>query len=111
MSLGLNKKIKLHTASMSLATVSYLLRANDIEVIKNLIANFCKICKVDVVDADCVNFAIESNFKDFEDAMQFRCAQKSKCNYIVTRNTKDFSASTIPTLTPKEFIEKIIKQP
>lgn len=109
MSLGLNNKIKLHAASMSFATASYLLRANGIEVIKNLIANFCKTCKVDVIDADCVNYAAGSDFNDFEDAMQFRCAQKAKCNYIVTRNTKDFIASTIPALNPKEFIEQITR--
>ncbi len=110
MSLGLNKKIKLHAASMSFATVSYLLKANGIEVIKNLIANFCQACNVDVIDADCVNFAVSSDFKDFEDAMQFRCAQKAKCNYIITRNTKDFIASAIPALTPKEFIAQITRE-
>ena len=47
-------------------------------------------------------------FADFEDAMQFRCAQKAKADYIITRNTKDFTASSIPVYTPHEFLIEIL---
>ena len=61
------------------------------------------------MDADCVKYGIHSEFADFEDAMQFRCAQKAKVDYIITRNTKDFTVSSIPVRTPQEFLEEILE--
>lgn len=110
-SLGVNNKLKLHTASMSIATASYILsKKNDVQTIKDKIKEFCKLCKIDVVDADCVKFATESEFEDFEDAMQYKCAQKIKADYIVTRNTKDFTVAKINTRTPHDFLMEIIKE-
>lgn len=109
-SLAINDKIKLHAAAMSFATTSYIIgRKSDSNTVKSIIDNFCNSCKIDVVDADCVNYGIHSEFADFEDAMQFRCAQKAKVDYIITRNTKDFTASSIPVRTPQEFLEEILK--
>ena len=100
-SLAINKKLKLHVASMSFATASYILsRKVDDSKVKMIIGNFCNFCKVDVVDADCVEYGVTSKFKDFEDAMQFRCAQNANVDYIITRNVKDFEESTITALTP-----------
>lgn len=45
------------------------------------------------------------NFKDYEDAIQCACALRSKADYIISRNTKDFTLSKIPAITPKEFLE------
>ena len=45
----------------------------------------------------------KSEFKDFEDAIQYNCAlSMNKIEFIVTRDTKDFKTSTVPILTPKE---------
>jgi len=108
MSLGLNKKITLQAAAMSFGTVSYLLKKNDADTIKSLIKQFCTYCNVEVVDSDCVVSATESKFDDFEDTMQYRCAQKAKADYIVTRNIKDFKDSEVPVLTPEDFLKAII---
>lgn len=107
-SLGVNNKLKLHTASMSLATASYILsKNNDTQIIKDKIKEFCKLCKINIVDGDCVKYATESEFDDFEDAMQYRCAQKIKADYIVTRNTKDFATAEIRTRSPHNFLIEV----
>lgn len=50
--------------------------------------------------------ALESDFTDFEDALQNACALKiSSLDAIVTRNTKDFKRSSIPFYTPSEFVK------
>ncbi len=108
MSLGLNKKIKLHAAAMSFGTISYLLKKNDPDTIKLLIKQFCSYCEVNIVDNDCVDYATQSKFDDFEDAMQYRCAQKINADYIITRNTKDYAESDIQVVTPKDFLDRIV---
>jgi predicted nucleic acid-binding protein len=49
--------------------------------------------------------AIESNFSDFEDAIQYYSALNAEnVAFIITRNIKDFTHSTIPVITPEDFI-------
>ena len=108
MSLAINQKIELYAAAISFATASYILsKNNDNNRIKTLIADFCKICKVVATDEDCVNYATLS---DFEDAMQYKCAEKAKADYIVTRNIKDFKTANIKVRTPEDFLEDFINQ-
>lgn len=111
MSLAINQKIKLYAAAISFATASYILsKNNDNNRIKTLIANFCNICKVVATDEECVNYATISDFEDFEDAMQYKCAEKAKADYIVTRNIKDFKTASIKVGTPEDFLEDFINQ-
>lgn len=48
------------------------------------------------------------NFPDFEDAVVCACAEQQSCDYIITRNNKDFSKATVGVLTPGEFIAQQI---
>lgn len=43
-------------------------------------------------------------FSDYEDAVVAASAQKARCDYIITRNIKDFAKSPIPALAPGEFL-------
>lgn len=58
------------------------------------------------LSASAVKLAMSSGWDNFEDALQFHCALEQECSVIITRNTKDFSKSTIPVLTPSDFIKK-----
>jgi len=50
------------------------------------------------------NAALELPFADLEDAMQVSAAIASHCQYVITRNLKDFVASPIPAMTPETFL-------
>ena len=69
-----------------------------------LVADF-----VDVVDlrGQSVVDMLNSSWKDYEDATQYRSAVDEQADCIVTRNKKDFKDSTIEVLTPAEFFEKM----
>lgn len=41
---------------------------------------------------------------DFEDAVVAATAERAGCDYIVTRNIKDFAGSPVPALTPQELL-------
>lgn len=48
--------------------------------------------------------ALAFRFTDFEDALQNACALKiDNIEAIITRNTKDYTGSSIPFYTPSEF--------
>lgn len=61
------------------------------------INNTLEICKKDLFD-------------DYEDAMQYICALKSKSTILITNNPKDFKNSTIDIITTKELSEFWRKQ-
>ena len=46
-------------------------------------------------------------FNDFEDNIQIHAAQKNSCDYIITRNIKDYKHSAIPVLTAEQFLETL----
>ena len=52
--------------------------------------------------------SLKTDFKDFEDAIQYNCALSiNKIDFIVTRDTKDFKNSVLPVLTPEEALSSL----
>lgn len=52
-----------------------------------------------------ISQAIQSDFSDFEDAVQYHTALSGNIDAIITRNPKDYINSAIPVYTPSEFIQ------
>ena len=72
----------------------------------DVISKLCMIADfVDVADLSGQNVVdmLTSGWRDYEDATQHRSAIDEQADCIVTRNKKDFRASTLPVLTPEEF--------
>jgi len=59
-----------------------------------------------VTDED-IYHALDLTWDDFEDSVQFTVGEGLSAEYIVTRNTQDFSSSHIPAVTPEEFMRII----
>ena len=52
-----------------------------------------------------IGFAINDlKFPDFEDGIQYYTAIENHCEFIISRNKKDFKNSQIPVLTSAEFL-------
>ena len=64
---------------------------------------------VSITDDEVIEKAINSNFKDFEDAMQYFSALASNCDLIVTRNEKDFKNALLPVLNGESYLETLKK--
>jgi predicted nucleic acid-binding protein len=86
--------------------VYYLLRQTAkhetvIEKLKQLLL----IIEVLVIDKEVVFQALNSEFKDFEDALQNYSAEMSGIiDVIITRNIKDFKNSSIGIMTPANYM-------
>ncbi|MCR4835468.1 MAG: PIN domain-containing protein [Bacteroidaceae bacterium] len=72
--------------------------------VRNLLSNFRQLSRVATINERTVDDSLASQFKDFEDALQYYTALKAKADVIITRNGKDFSASKLPVMTVKEFL-------
>ncbi len=58
------------------------------------------------VSKEIIFSALNSEFADFEDAVQAACASQNDINSIVTRNSTDFKMSKLEIYTPSEFIRQ-----
>jgi DNA-binding ferritin-like protein (Dps family) len=78
---------------------------------ENEIVHLKKIMQIlEVVTTDKKNIsdALESNFNDFEDALQNFSAQNSnQIVIIITRNISDYNKSKLVIITPENFLKTI----
>ena len=51
--------------------------------------------------------AIDSNWDDFEDALQYIVGKEIDVDYIVTRNTKDYEKSILKIIEPNRLLDII----
>lgn len=90
-----------------LSNVYYLLsqKGKQEKVIEKLkaLVSFLEILNI---DKNAIITALNSDFKDFEDALQnFSAEQNGKINTIITRNTKDYKKSNLGVITPEDFLK------
>jgi predicted nucleic acid-binding protein len=101
------KKIKGYTSSLTFSNLYYVLRR--IEPHKKVLAKLDSISKMLTilnVSEQNIRDAIESGFPDFEDSIQYFCALDcKKVEIIITRNTKDYRNSSLPVMTPGDFLK------
>jgi len=107
-SLADKKLIKLSVSALSLANIHYILSkfTNDQEA-RKILRNFKVIVSVLPLDEKIVDLALNSDFKDFEDSIQYFTAIENAQKLIVTRNKSDFKHSKIPIMTAGEFIKSL----
>ncbi len=69
-----------------------------------IIAPFCRIA---TVEQSVISSALTSNFKDFEDAVQYETAIANQLEAIVTRNPQGFPGDVLPILTPEALRQQL----
>ena len=100
------KKIKGCVSSLSFSNLYYVLRkfGTHKKVISSL-QDLSELVDILKVDSDIVKSALTSDFKDFEDSIQYFAAQEHKnVDCIITRNIKDYKDSSLPVMTPETFL-------
>jgi len=104
------EQINLVIAESSLANLIYL--AFDIyklDKAKEKIENFIGACSVISGGKKIVLEALNSEFKDKEDALQYFTAFHGNVDYFLTRNIKDYKLvfSSLAVQTPSQFLKGI----
>tara|TARA_R100001198_G_C5110429_1_gene138223 strand:+ start:169 stop:585 length:417 start_codon:yes stop_codon:yes gene_type:complete len=107
LNLCLKNKIGGFTTPVIIGNVYYLLKKTAkhglvIEKIKQLlgIIDILQMNKTVVVNA------LNSDFKDFEDALQnFSAIEKGDIDIILTRNIKDYKKSELAVLSPETYLK------
>lgn len=100
-------KVQGFVTPVIISNVYYILRRNSThqQVIYSL-KLLLQIIDVLYMDRKVIDDALNSRFKDFEDALQYFSATNSgSIEFIITRNTKDFRHSRLKVMKPEEFLK------
>ncbi|MCT7487222.1 PIN domain-containing protein [Aliarcobacter cryaerophilus] len=92
---------------LSIINIYYITRkSTNREKIKEVLKTILYEQNIVSIDQEIIENALNSNFKDFEDGVQYFCAKKIEADLIITDNKTDFINSDIKVMTAKEFAEK-----
>ena len=98
--------ISLIVSPISFATVNYFLsKFESPKIAKEKLRKLKILCEISIIDEQIIEKGLNSNFKDFEDSLQYFSALSSECEIIITRNTKDFQKSSLPVMTATQFLK------
>ena len=100
-------KIEGHTTPFIISNVYYLLRkVAKHEAVVDKLNQLLSFIDIVSMNRTVVINALNSEFKDFEDALQhFSATETDSINVILTRNIKDFKKSNLAVLTPETYLK------
>jgi len=102
------KQVGLFTSVLNFATIFYIEKRRG-HATGKILERFRLINKIiSPVDQTSKSYlsALNSNFKDVEDALQYFAAIENESTFLITGNKKDFKSSIIPVLSVKEYMSK-----
>ncbi|MEX2484833.1 MAG: PIN domain-containing protein [Brumimicrobium sp.] len=105
-SLADQKEVELCVCSLSFANAHYILsRQLSEDRVREILRKLKVLVNVIALDSTTLDKSLNSDFKDFEDALQYYSGIESNVDIIITRNLKDFKKSNIPVMTASQFMK------
>jgi predicted nucleic acid-binding protein len=103
-----HKEVNAFTSPIVFANLHYILRklTSNATALKSL-RKLKTLINILPVDEKVIEQLLNSEFTDFEDAIQYFTAVNNKINIIITRNKTDYKKSKISVLTAEEFLKTI----
>lgn len=100
-------EVELFVSALSFANTHYVLADRlKLNEARKVLTKFKVLVNVLSLDDKIVELALVSDFKDYEDAIQYYTAIENGMEMIITRNKKDFKYSKIPVLTAREYLKR-----
>ena len=94
-----------YTSSIILANCYYIINSdNSKKLAETTISKLRSIFTVLPFTDNEIGKSLNSNFKDFEDGIQYFIAINHRINTMITRNISDFKHSNITVVRPKDFL-------
>jgi predicted nucleic acid-binding protein len=99
-----------HITSVIVSNVYYLLRQTaKHEKVVDKLKQLISITEVLTTDKETIKQALNSPFKDFEDALQnFSAEANGDIDVIITRNLKDYKNSALGVMAPDNYLKILL---
>ncbi len=101
-------KIKIYVSSLIFSNLHYLLsRQFSQKDARQILNRFKVLVNIVSVDDKIIDLALSSDFKDFEDAIQYFAAIENNIDILLTRNLKDYRQAKISIMTAEDFLSTL----
>ena len=98
-------KLMIYVSSLSFSNLNYLLsRQYSYKEARRILNTFKLLVQVLSVNEKIIGLSLNSEFKDFEDAIQYYTAIENNISTLITRNLKDYKHVDIAVLTAEDFL-------
>ncbi len=99
-------KTKIYVSSLSFSNLNYILsRQYSADQARKKLLKFKTLVTVLAVTDKVVELALSSDFKDFEDGLQYFTAIENNLKTLLTRNLKDYKSAEITVMTAEQFLK------
>jgi predicted nucleic acid-binding protein len=97
-----------YTSPLIFANLHYLLKkqTSNLSALKSL-RKLKTLVNILLIDEKVIEQSLNSEFNDFEDAIQYFTAVNNGITLIITRNKTDYKRSKIDVLTAEEFLKSL----
>lgn len=94
-------------SATAIIDIFYLLRKafKDDNKAKEIIERLLQLVTIADVLALDIQVALSDSISEFEDAVVHAVALRNKVDYILTRNTQDFVGSSVPVISPVDYLK------
>lgn len=102
-----NQKFEGYLTAKAITDIYYLVhrQTHNDKTTRDILRKICTLFDLlDTTSLDIRN-AISSEVSDFEDAVMIETSIRSGADCIVTRNTRDYTKSSLPVYTPEAFLK------
>ena len=95
-------------AAHSAATIAYIVESNRGRDKARQALSLCLgIARVAALDEVAILRGLSYDFKDTEDSFIAAIAEREHADAIITNNVKDFALSSVPAVTPAEYLARL----
>ncbi|MBC7694152.1 MAG: PIN domain-containing protein [Burkholderiales bacterium] len=99
-------KIHLFVSPLSFSNINYILsRQFSANQVRKKLLQFKTLVSVMDVSDKIIELALTSDFKDFEDGIQYFTAIENNIKILLTRNLKDYKTAQIPVMTAEQYLK------
>ncbi len=104
------KDVQLYLNDLTIINIHYIAKKKRTrKEITQILKTILRKQEIVSIDKHIIENSLDSEFKDFEDGVQYFCVRRVDADLIITSNKKDFSHSEIEVLTPLEFYNEYMK--
>jgi len=110
-SLAEENKIACYISASAITDIFFLAKgALGKKPAKDALKSLLQVFKPATVTDSHIYQALDLEWNDFEDSVQYIVGESFSADYIITRNTQDFTSGSIIAVTPEQFLETIAQE-
>ena len=102
------RKIKVCVSALSVVTANFICVERckmPLNVYRRKMDFLRNVIEISSIDSSDIYNSYDSNWKDFEDGVQYFSAIRAEVDYLVTRNVKDFEESDTKVISTDQVCE------